>query len=191
MFALGTFSTVRDYIVSITAAYADIATGGTLYRALCGCSQPCEVPYHTAPPYHLPRVATIQVTISRSLEDLGCSPDIIVIVGMCSEAKVCRSVASQPTVITRQTFGFLWPTAAQRTHISATCDSASVPQTRQFAWKAWCSSNTWLQSLDRYQRLALAACNMHTTEPVSIIASRRWRRRGIGKSHLVTDGWME
>lgn len=53
---------------------------------------------------------------------------------------------------------FLWPTAAQNTHISATCEFGSVPRTRQFAWKAWCSSNTWLQSLDRYQRLALAAC---------------------------------
>lgn len=49
LLALGTFTTVQGYI-SITAAQADIATGGTLYRAPCGCSQPCEVPYHIAPP---------------------------------------------------------------------------------------------------------------------------------------------
>jgi hypothetical protein len=32
---------------------------------------------------------------------------------------------------------------------------------------------------------------MHTTEPVSIIASRRWRRAWHWEKHPVTDGWME
>lgn len=101
---------------------------------------------------HLPRIECIHVTISRSLKDIGCLSHTYI--GMCGGAKVCRSVTSLPTVITRQTFGFSWPTAAQRTHISATCEFGSVPPTRQSAWKAWCSSNTWLQSLGRYRRLS-------------------------------------
>jgi hypothetical protein len=75
-----------------------------LYRAPYGCSHPCEVPYRVAQPYHLPRMESIHVTLSRSVEDLGCFYDTYL--GMCSEAKVCRSVASLSTAITRQTFGF-------------------------------------------------------------------------------------
>jgi len=72
-------------------------------------------------PSHLPQMEFVHVTtnnrsVGRMLEGLGYLS--VISVGMCSEAKVCRSVASQSTAITRQTFGlFVANSSTTHTHL--------------------------------------------------------------------------
>ena len=159
MFALGTFAMVQGYMYIDNCCKRRYRHG----RNTISCALWIQSPVRGALSYCSTIPLASDGVYPGDDKSVGRGPRLFfslsdISLGMCSEAKVCRSTASLSTVITRQIFGFLWPTAARRTHISATCKFASVPPTRQFAWKAWCSSNTWLQSLDRYQRLALAAC---------------------------------
>lgn len=173
MFALDTFSPAQGH-VSITTALADIATGGTLYRAPYSCSRPCEVPYRVAQPYHLPRIESIHVTISRSLKDLGFIPDTYL--GMCSEAKVYRSVASLSTAITRQTFGFFVANSST-THTHSChmriCERATDSSIRM---EGLVLLKYVASIIGQVPTSRIGGLHMHTTEPVGIIASRRSRR---------------
>lgn len=125
---------------------------------------------------HLPRIESINLTISRSLKDLGCLSHTYI--GMCSGAKVCRSIASLPTVITRQTFGFSWPTAAQLTHISATCEFCERATDSSIGMEGLVFLEYVASIVGQVPTSRIGGLHMHTTEPVGIIAScsRRSRR---------------
>lgn len=108
------------------------------------------------------------------MEDLGCLSDTFV--GMCNEAKVCRSVASLSTVITGQTFGFSWPTAAQRTRISATCEFRERATDSPIRMEGLVLLRYVASIIGQVPTSRIGGLHMHTTEPVGIIASRRSRR---------------